>query len=135
MRAYGETPIVPQIDNDELKPVRWVGSSNADLKRFPDPVRRRIGFAIHQAQAGLRHRDAKPLKGFGPGVLEIAARHAGDTFRAVYAVRFEAAVYVLHAFQKKSRRGARTPKPEIDLVARRLTVAGRHHQETRSERQ
>lgn len=131
MRRYGETTIVLRIDNDELNPVRWVGSSNADLKRFPDPVRRRIGFAIHQAQAGLRHRDAKPLKGFGAGVLEIVARHDGNTFRAVYAVRFEAAVYVLHAFQKKSRRGARTPKPELDLVARRLAVADRHHQETR----
>ena len=131
LRYYGETPIVLRIDNEELKPVRWVGSSNADLKRFPDPVRRRIGFAIYQAQAGLRHRDAKPLKGFGPGVLEVVARHDGDTFRAVYAVRFKSAVYVLHAFQKKARRGVRTPKPELDLVARRLTVAGRHHRETR----
>lgn len=76
-----------QIDNDELQPVRWVGSSNADLRRFPDPVRRRIGFAIHQAQVGLRHRDAKPLKGFGPGVLEIAVRLDANAYRAVYAVR------------------------------------------------
>ena len=64
-----------------LKPVQWVGSSKSDLKRFPDPVQDRMGFAIYQAQAGLRHRDAKPLKGFGSGVLEVVAHHDGDTFR------------------------------------------------------
>ena len=131
LRRYGETPIVRRIDNDMLKPVRWVGSSNADLKRFPDPVRRRIGFAVYQAQAGFRHRDAKPLKGFGSGVLEVVARHDGDTFRAVYTVRFEAVVYVLHAFQKKSGRGIRTPKRELDLIAHRLN-AERHYRETHS---
>ena len=89
-----------------LKPVQWVGSSKSDLKRFPDPVQNRMGFAIYQAQAGLRHRDAKPLKGFGSGVLEVVARHDGDAFRAVYTVRFETAVYVLHAFQKKARRAS-----------------------------
>ena len=90
-----------------------------------------MGFAIHQAQAGLRHHDAKPLKGFGAGVLEVVARHDGDTFRAVYTVRFEA-VYILHAFQKKSARGVRTPKRDLDLVARRLTAANRYHEETPS---
>ena len=85
--------------NSMLNPVKWIGSCRADLKRFPDPVRRRMGFAIHQAQSGLRHRDAKPLKGFGSGILEVVSRHDGDTFRAVYTVRFETAVYVLHAFQ------------------------------------
>ena len=113
-----------------LKPVRWVGSSKADLKRFPDPVQDRMGFAIYQAQAGLRHRDAKALKGFGSGVLEVVARHDGDTFRAVYTVRFEAAVYVLHAFQKKARRGIATPKKELDLVRRRLRVAEQHDRDT-----
>ena len=113
-----------------LKPVLWVGSSKADLKRFPDPVQDRMGFAIYQAQTGLRHRDAKPLRGFGSGVLEVVARHDGDTFRAVYTVRFEAAVYVLHAFQKKARRGVATPKTELDLVRRRLRAAERHHRDT-----
>lgn len=117
-----------------VKAVQWVGSSNADLKRFPDPVRRRVGFAIHQAQAGLRHRDAKPLKGFGSGVLEVVVRHDGDTFRTIYTVRLEAAVYILHAFQKKSARGVRTPKKELDLIARRLTAAKRHHEEIPSGR-
>ena len=109
-----------------LKPVVWIGSSSADLKRFPDPVRRRMGFAVYQAQAGLRHRDAKPLKGLGSGVLEVVARHDGDTFRAVYTVRFETAVYVLHAFQKKARRSEK----ELDLVRRRLRAAEEHYRET-----
>ena len=114
-----------------LKPVQWVGSSKADLKRFPDSVQDRMGFAIYQAQAGLRHRDSKPLKGFGSGVLEVVARYDSDTFRTVYTVRFETAVYVLHAFQKKARRGAATPKPELDLVRRRLRVAEQHYRDTR----
>ena len=113
-----------------LKPVEWVGSSNADLKCFPRPVRHLMGFAIYQAQTGLRHHDAKPLKGFGSGVLEVVARHAGDTFRAVYTVRFKAAVYVLHAFQKKAPRGIATPRQELALVRRRLAVAERHCRDT-----
>ena len=110
-----------------LKQVQWVGSSKADLKRFPDAVQDRFGFAIYQAQAGLRHRDAKPLKGFGSGVLEVVARHDGDAYRAVYTVRFDSAVHVLHAFQKKAKRGIATPRKELDLVRRRLREAERHH--------
>ncbi len=110
-----------------LKPVEWVGSSRTDLRRFPDAVRDRIGFAIYQAQIGLRHRDAKPLKGYGSGVLEVVSRFDGDTFRAVYTLRFESAVYVLHAFQKKAKRGAATPQTELDLVRRRLRTAKRHY--------
>ena len=113
-----------------LKPVEWIGSSKADLKHFPDPVQGRMGFAIYRAQLGRRHRDAKPLKGFGPGVVEVVARHDGDTFRAVYTVRFETAVYVLHAFQKKARRGIATPRQELDLVRRRLRAAERHYRDT-----
>ena len=113
-----------------LKSVQWVGASKADLRRFPDPVQHRMGFAIYQAQIGLRHRDAKLLKGFGSGVLEVVSRHDGDTFRAVYTVRFETAVYVLHAFQKKARRGIATPKHELDLVRRRLAVAEQHYRDT-----
>ena len=112
------------------KPVEWIGSSKADLKRFPGPVQDRMGFAIYRAQLGRQHRDAKPLKGFGPGVVEIVARHDGDTFRAVYTVRFETAVYVLHAFQKKARRGIATPKRELDLVRQRLRAAERHYRDT-----
>ena len=113
-----------------LKPVESVDSSRADLKRFPDPVQHRIGFAIYQAQLAFRHRDAKPLRGFGSGVLEVVSRHDGDTFRAVYTVRFETAVYVLHAFQKKARRGIATPKQGLDLVRRRLAAAEWHYRDT-----
>ena len=113
-----------------LKPLQWTGSSKGDLKRFPAPVQDRIGFALYQAQAGHRHRDAKRLKGFGSGVLEVVARHGGDSYRAVYTVRFESAVYVLHAFQKKAKRGIATPKRELALVRRRLRAAERHHHET-----
>ncbi|MXW21377.1 MAG: addiction module toxin RelE [Gammaproteobacteria bacterium] len=110
-----------------LKQVLWVGSSKADLKRFPDGVQDLLGFAIYQAQTGLRHRDAKPLKGFGSGVLQIAARHGGNAYRAVYTVRLESAVYVLHAFQKKAKRGIATPKKELDVLRRRLRAAEQDH--------
>ena len=112
-----------------LKPLQWVGSSKADLKRLPDPVQDRMGFGIYQAQVGLRPRDAKPLRGFGSGVLEVVVRHDGDTYRLVYAIRFQTAVYALHAFQKKARRGIATPKKDLDLVRRRLRAAERHHRD------
>src|SRR5579883_1139422 len=89
-----------------LKPVIWIGSSRRDLRAFPDPVKDRMGFALYVAQQGGKHVDAKPLKGFGnAGVVEVVTDHRGDTFRAVYTVRFADAVYVLHAFQKKSKTG------------------------------
>ncbi|MDE2953862.1 MAG: type II toxin-antitoxin system RelE/ParE family toxin [Gemmatimonadota bacterium] len=116
-----------------LKPVEWVGSSKGDLKKFPAAVQDRVGFALYQAQIGLRHRDAKPLKGVGPRVLEVVSRHDGDTYRAVYTVRFKLAVYVLHAFQKKARRGIETPKQEIDLIKRRLRTAEQHYKDFYSE--
>ena len=106
------------------KPVRWVGSSPEDLRVFPEDVRRRIGGALWDAQLGLKAPYAKPLKGFmGAGVLEIVDDFDGDTFRAVYTVRFAQAVYVLHTFQKKSKRGIATPKSELDLIAKRLKRA------------
>ena len=87
-----------------------------------------VGFALYQAQARSKHRDAKLLKGLGSGVLEVVSRHDGDTYRAVYTVRFEAAVYVLHAFQKKARKGVATPKHEIELVKCRLRAARDHYE-------
>ncbi len=83
---------------------------------LPHPVQHRMGFAIYRAQLGHHHRNARPLKGFGAGVLEVVSRHDGDTFRAIYTVRFEATVYVLRASQKKARRGIATPKRELDLM-------------------
>jgi len=106
------------------KPVRWVGSSKADLSAFPEDVRRRVGGALWEAQTGRKAPYAKPLKGFGgAGVLEIVDDFDGDTFRAVYTVRFAKVVYVLHAFQKKSKRGIATPRAELDLIGRRLRQA------------
>ena len=94
-----------------LKPVRWIGSSRDDLCRFPAEARRNIGYALHFAQMGDKHSSAKPLQGFGgAGVLEIVEDHDGDTYRAVYTVRFAEVVYVLHTFQKKSKRGVKTPQ-------------------------
>jgi phage-related protein len=106
------------------RPVRWVGSSKEDLSAFPAEVRRRVGGALWEARIGRKAPYAKPLKGFGDaGVLEIVDDFDGKTFRAVYTVRFARAVYVLHAFQKKSRRGIATPKAELDLIGRRLKRA------------
>jgi phage-related protein len=107
-----------------LKPVRWIGSSRDDLRDFPAEARRNIGYALHFAQMGDKHSSAKPLQGFGgAGVLEIVEDHDGDTYRAVYTVRFAEVVYVLHTFQKKSKRGVKTPQREIDLIKARLQRA------------
>ena len=108
----------------QRKPLFWVGSSKDDLSEFPEDVRRVMGFAFHLAQTGARHPDAKPLKGFkGGGVVEIMDDHDGDTYRAVYTVRFKKAVYVLHAFKKKSKSGIKTPQKDIELIYARLRRA------------
>jgi len=117
------------MDREELRPVEWIGSSLDDLKSFPESVRDHMGFAIYLAQIGVKHRDAKPLKGLGSGVLEVVSRHDRNAYRTVYTVRFEQAVYVLHAFQKKSNKGVATPRREIELVKKRLTAAQDHYEE------
>lgn len=110
------------------KPVVWVGNSLDALRAFPPAVQRTIGFALRQAQEGRKHSDAKPLKGFGgASVLEVVEDHDGDTYRAVYTVRFADAVYVLHAFQKKSAKRISTPKHVMDLIDSRLKDAERIH--------
>lgn len=120
-------------NGEQPKPLFWVGSSKKDLKGFPLEVRRTMGFALFQAQAGGKHVDTKPLKGFGgTGILEVVEDHAGNTFRAVYTVKFAGAVYVLHAFQKKSKKGVRTPKAEVELVRKRLRAAEEHYAEWRT---
>lgn len=107
-----------------IKLVSWIGSSYKDFREFPDPVQDSIGYALYQAQIDLKHGSAKPLKGFGgAGVLELVAGHVGDTFRAVYTVKFATAVYVLHAFQKKSKSGIKTPTEDMELIQRRLKAA------------
>lgn len=101
-----------------------------DLRDFPDDPRRVVGHAIDQAQQGGKDPSAKPMKGYrGAGVLEIVDDHDGDTYRAVYTVRFPGAVYVLHAFQKKSKKGIATPQTEIDLIEKRLKSAEEHYRE------
>jgi len=101
-----------------------VASSKRDLVAFPDDVRREVGYALYFAQAGDKHPTAKPLKGFhGAGVLEVVENHEGNTYRAVYTVKFTKVVYVLHAFQKKSKKGVRTPRREIERVKDRLILA------------
>jgi phage-related protein len=114
----------------EVKPVRWIGSSRKDVKSFPQPVRVEIGYALYAAQRGETDPAAKPLKGFGGrGVLEIVTDHRGDTWRSVYTVRFQSAVYVLHAFQKKSKNGISTPKKELELIRQRLADAEHDYRE------
>ena len=107
-----------------MKPVHWIGSSGKDLRAMPEEVQDDIGYALYLAQMGDKHADAKPLTGFkGAGVLEIVENHDGDTYRAVYTLRFANAIYVLHAFQKKSKRGIATPQADLDLIKRRLQQA------------
>ena len=107
-----------------------MGSSRTDLRGFPRQVRRDIGKALYAAQQGETDPAAKPLKGFGGrSVLEIIADHDGNTWRAVYTVRFQEAIYVLHAFQKKSKKGIATPKKDMDLIHRRLAEAQHLHRE------
>jgi phage-related protein len=116
------------VDRELPKPVRWVGSSLRDLKSFPSEVRALVGYALYATQNGDIDPSAKPMKGFGgANVMEIVAPFAGDTWRAVYTVRFQDVVYVLHAFQKKSKSGVSTPKKEIDLIRQRLAAAQRDY--------
>jgi phage-related protein len=110
------------------KPLIWVGDSLKTLQSFPEDVKDEVGFALFQAQTGKTYFKAKPLKGLGVGVLEILSDHRGDTFRAVYTVRLSGRVYVLHAFQKKSKTGIATPKAELDLVRQRLRRAIELHE-------
>src|SRR6266446_5891446 len=126
----------PQGREAGMKPVHWIGSSREDLKDFPKEARREIGFALQSAQSGDKHPSAKPLRGFGgAGVLEIVENYHGDTYRAVYTVRFAEAIYVLHCFKKKSKRGIKTPKHVIDLVQARLQRAAEDYHQWLNERQ
>lgn len=110
------------------KPVVWIGSSKKDLSGFPDDAKQIIGYALYLAQQGDKHEDAKPLRGFGSTkTLEVVEDYSGDTYRAVYTVKFQDTVYVLHSFKKKSKKGISTPKPDVDLIKQRLAEAERLH--------
>lgn len=105
------------------KPLFWMGSAKRDLLAFPEAVRDEIGVALSVAQFRGKHPKTKPWQGEGPGVLEVVEDHRGDTYRAVYTVRFEDAVYALHCFQKKSHRGSKTDQRDVDLISQRLKAA------------
>lgn len=112
----------------DIKPVTWIGSAKNDLSKFPVEVREVMGFALYEAQCGGKHVNAKPLRGFGgAGVHEVVEDHRGDTYRAVYTVKLKGCIYVLHAFQKKSKKGIATPKGDIELIKQRLKEAEAHH--------
>ena len=111
-------------DEPPLKPVTWVGTSLKDLREFPETVQDLMGYALYVAQRGGKHQDAKVLSGFGgAGVVEIIKDHRGDTFRAVYTLRYAESVYVLHVFQKKSKTGRETPRRDVELIKQRLREA------------
>lgn len=105
------------------KPLYWVGSSKKDLLNFPGEVVDDVGYALGVVQQGGMPPSAKQWKGEGAGVLEIVEDHRGDTFRVVYTIRFERAIYVLHCFQKKSLSGIRTASTDVELIHERLKLA------------
>ena len=117
------------------KPLEWIGSSYKDLKALPPDVQRFFGFALSLAQAGDRHDAAKILKGFGgASVLEVVENDISGTYRGVYTVKFEEVVFVLHCFQKKSKRGIATPKEDMDIIRARLKVAEVRAKELQNEK-
>jgi len=119
-----------------VKLLVWIGSSLKELREFPSAVQDEMGFALYEAQCGLKPLDAKPLKGFGSAnVLEIVSDYRTDTYRAVYTVKFNDRVYVLHAFQKKSKKGIATSQSDIELIRRRLAQAEALHEVWRNEQQ
>ena len=112
------------MEKQQPTAIVWLGSTKKAVQGFPLTVRQAVGFALFQAQLGGKHVDTKPLKGFGgASVLEIVERFDSDTYRAVYTVKFAEVIYVLHAFQKKSKQGIKTPKQDIDLIKKRLQQA------------
>jgi phage-related protein len=114
---------MPLTSDIQPRLLDWVGSSKKDFLAFPEAVKREMGNALGLAQLGGIHPGCKPWKGLGPGVFQVVDDYDGDAFRTIYTVRFKKAVYVLHAFQKKSPKGIRTAKRDIDLVALRLRRA------------
>jgi phage-related protein len=116
------------------KQVEWVGSSLKDLRTFPVDVRRVVGSALYEAQQGGEHPSTKALRGFGGrAVLEVIDDFRGDTFRAIYTVRFADTIYVLHCFQKKAKRGIATPQHELEIVRLRLATAEAHYEKRKKE--
>jgi phage-related protein len=110
-----ETPV--------LRPLVWLGNSRRNVRAFPDGAQKLIGDELQLIQFGGMPKDAKPFRGVGGGLIEIALRYTGDAYRAVVAVQLGKSIYVLHAFQKKSKKGIATPKQDVDLIKRRYAEA------------
>ena len=120
--------------SSRLRPLEWIGGSKKDLMALPNEVVNVFGYALYLAQTGGKHAQAKPLQGFGSaGVLEVVEDWRGNTYRAVYTVRFVVRVFVLHVFQKKSKSGIATPKPDLDLIKGRLKAAAKRAKELEDE--
>ena len=120
----------------ERKPLFWIGSSRRDLKEFPDEVQAMMGHALDIAQQQRKLPVAKRVAGFGgANVLQVVENYDGDTYRAVYTNGFAGAVYVLHAFQKKSKKGITTPKSKIDLIKSRLKKAEEHYAQWKKQQE
>ncbi|MBK5186916.1 MAG: type II toxin-antitoxin system RelE/ParE family toxin [Gemmatimonadaceae bacterium] len=115
------------FDLPDPKPVEWIGSARDDLREMPEAVQDNFGYALYQAQLGLHHASAKRLRGEFGGLIELVENFDGETYRAVYTVKLAGVVYVLHVFQKKSKRGIATPKHELALIRRRWKETKWHH--------
>jgi phage-related protein len=111
------------LDHPSLRPINWMGDSRKRIREFPLEVQKRVGNALQLAQFGGMPLEAKPFKGVGSGVYEIVWRFDTDTYRAVYAVQIADEIYVLHAFQKKSKSGIKTPKQDVELIKQRYRQA------------
>ena len=112
-----------EVETPVLRPLVWLGTSLRNLRAFPDEAKKTIGDELQLIQFGGMPKDAKPFKGVGSGVFEIALRHDGEAYRTVLAVQLGRNIYVLHAFQKKSKKGIATPKPDVDLIKQRYKEA------------
>jgi phage-related protein len=110
------------------KPLFWVGFAKEDLLEFPEAIKDELGAALSVAQFGGKHPSAKPWRGEGPGIFEIVEDHRGDTYRAIYSVKFEHALYVLHAFQEKSPKGIKTAQTDVELISKRLKTAADNYE-------
>ncbi len=117
------------MTNPSEKPIEWLASTKKDLLAFPEEVQRNFGYGLGFVQLGFTPANAKPLHGFGSGVWELVQNHDGNAYRGVYVVRFAEVIYVLHCFQKKSKKGVETPRPDLDMIRRRLFEAQALYQE------
>ena len=132
--GYVKLGIIEHMKKQDRKPLKWIASAKRDLDEMPEEVKDLFGHAIDVAQTGAKHQDAKVLTGFGSaGVLEVVEDHNGDTYRAVYTVKFSGWVYVLHCFQKKSKSGIATPKQDLELIASRLKAAQKDYESWKAQ--